>query len=203
MYLQESDPIESGKKRKLRTLRRDLTSVRNEFHWSFIDLNHICNSFMIGNDKAILKHKQIQNIHLITLETRLENCSCDPDKVIFNFSNYKLTESEKSVLSKDLKFAIPPSRLEHAGFMLLFELLFCDIKSNNLSIPLAVKSKFLVTTFSSFDSFNSSKIKSNLSKEELKALHNLRKQKHLVIRNADKGNTAVITKKNAYINNMK
>ena len=57
--------------------------------------------------------------------------------------------------------------------------------------------------FSSFDSFNNHKIKSNFSREELKALHNLHKQKHLVIPKADKGNTAVITKKNSYINKMK
>ena len=44
---------------------------------------------------------------------------------------------------------------------------------------------------------------SNLSKEELKALHNSHKQKHLVIQKADKGNTLVITEKNAYINKMK
>ena len=67
----------------------------------------------------------------------------------------------------------------------------------------AVKSKILDTAFSSFDSFNNNKMRSNLSKEELKALHNLRKQKHLVIQKADKGNTVVITEKTAYINKMK
>ena len=66
-----------------------------------------------------------------------------------------------------------------------------------------MKSKILDTAFSSFDSFNKNKMRSNLSKEELKALHNLRKQKHLVIQKADKGNTVVITEKNAYINKMK
>ena len=49
--------------------------------------------------------------------------------------------------------------------------------------------KILDTAFSSFDTFNNNKIRSNLSKEELKALHNLCKQKHLVIQKADKGNT--------------
>ena len=89
--------------------------------------------------------------------------------------------------------------------MLPFKLLFCDIKSTDLCIPQtkAVKSKILDTGFSSFDSFNNNKIKSNLSKEELKALHNLHKQKHLVIQKIDKGNTVVITKKNAYISKMK
>ena len=160
----------------------------------------------IGNDKAILKYKPIQNKKLTNLRvTTLENSSHDPDKVIYNFSDYKLTESEKSVLCKGLEFAIPPSKLEYADFMLPFELLFRDIKNSDLSIPQtkAVKSKILDTAISSFDSFNNNKIRSNLSKEELKGLHNLRKQKHLVIQKADKGNTVVITEKNAYINRMK
>ena len=47
------------------------------------------------------------------------------------------------------------------------------------------------TAFSSFDSFKY-RTKSNSPKEELKALHNLRKQKNLFIQKTDKGNTAVL-----------
>ena len=93
--------------------------MRNELSLklSFIDLNHVCNLFLIGNDKAILKHKQIQNKKLTNLRvTTLEKSSHDPDKVIYSFSDYKLTESEKSVLRKGLEFAIPPSKLEYADF---------------------------------------------------------------------------------------
>ena len=82
----------SNKKRNLIILRRDLTSVRNKLSLklSFIDLNHVCNLFLIGNDKAILKHQQIQNKKLNNLRvTTLENPSYDPDKVIYNFSDYK------------------------------------------------------------------------------------------------------------------
>ena len=161
---------------------------------------------MIGNDKTILKHQQIQNKKLNNLRvTTLENSSHDPDKVVYNFSDYKLSKSEKSVLSKGLEFAIPPNKLEYADLMLPFELIFRDIKSTDLSIPLtkAIKSKISDTAFSSFDSFNNKKMRSNLSKEELKALHNLRKQKHLAIQKVDNGSTVVITDKNAYINKMK
>ena len=128
----------SNKKRNLRTLRIGLTSVRNELSLtlSFIDLNHVCNLFLIGNDQAILKHKQIQNKKLNNLKvTTLENSSHDPDKVIYNFSDYKLTGSKKSVLRTDLEFAIPPNKFEYADFMLPFELLFHDIKNTDLSIP--------------------------------------------------------------------
>ena len=79
--------------------------------------------------------------------------------------------------------------------MLPFEFLFRDIKNNDLSIPQTSD-----TAFSSFDSFNNNKMKSNLSKEEVKALYDLRKQ--LVIQKADEGNTVGITEKSAYINKM-
>ena len=89
--------------------------------------------------------------------------------------------------------------------MLTFGLLFHGIKNTDLSIPQTkvVKSKILNTAFYSFDTFDNNKMRSNLPKEELPPLHNLHKQKHLVIQKADKGNTVVITEKNAYINKMK
>ena len=61
--------------------------------------------------------------------------------------------------------------LEYADFMLLFELLFHDIKNTDLSIPQkkAVKLKILDTAFSSFDCVNNNKMRINLSKEELEA----------------------------------
>ena len=71
--------------------------------------------------------------------------------------------------------------------------LFCDIKSSNLSFPQTkpVKLKILDITFSSFDCFNGNKIKINFCGKEFKALHNLRKQKHLVIKKADKDNSVL------------
>ena len=80
---------------------------------SFIDLNHVYYLFLIGNDNAILKHKQIWNEKLNNIRmTTLGNCSYDADKVIYNSTDYRLTESEKSVLCKGLKFSIPPNKLE-------------------------------------------------------------------------------------------
>ena len=117
-------------------------------HLRVTTLENYSHGFLIGNDKAILKHQQIQNKKLTHLRvTTLENSSHGPDKVIYNFSDYNLTESEKSVFCKGLEFAIPPSKLEHADFMLPFELLFRDIKKSDLSIPQtkAVKSKVLDT----------------------------------------------------------
>ena len=61
------------------------------------------NIFLHGDDQPILKHWQTPNKKLNNLRlTTLESCSHYPDKVIYNFSDYKLTESEKSVLCKGL-----------------------------------------------------------------------------------------------------
>ena len=63
----------------------------------------------------------------------IDNISHDPDKVIYNFSNYHLTDPDKSLLIKGLNFAIPPKKIEYSKFLLPFELLFRDIKSNSES----------------------------------------------------------------------
>ena len=44
----------------------------------------------------------------------------DPDKVIFNFSSYNLSDHEKIVLSKGLSFAIPPKTIEYSEFLVPF-----------------------------------------------------------------------------------
>ena len=86
------------------------------------------------------------------MENQPVNFGHDPDKVIYNFNNYKLTDIEKSVLSKALQFAIPPSKLEYIDFMLLFEFLFHDINNSDLSDSQskAIKSKLLDNVFSNF-----------------------------------------------------
>ena len=42
--------------------------------------------------------------------------SHDLNKVIFNFSSYLLTEDEKSLLCKGLRFSIPRKKIEYADF---------------------------------------------------------------------------------------
>ena len=112
---------------------------------------------------------------------------------------------EKSVLSKGLQFALPPKMLEYADYMLPFELLFRDIKTNDLtaSQSSSIKSKLLDTAFTSYNFFERKRPVSNLSEAELNALENLTKNKNLVIQKADKGNTVVIINKNVYKTKIK
>ena len=65
--------------------------------------------------------KKFQNKKYCKLfEVSFESVSHDPDKVIYNFSSHKLTEVEKSVLSKGLQFTLAPKRLEYADLYATF-----------------------------------------------------------------------------------
>ena len=70
-------------------------------------------------------------------------------------SSHILTEAKNSVLCRGLQFALPPTSLEYADYMVSFELLYRDIETTNLNVLQNenIKSKFLDTAFSSFDAF--------------------------------------------------
>ena len=89
--------------------------------------------------------------------------------------------------------------------MLPFELLFRDIKTNDLttSQSSSIKSKLLDTAFTSYKFFERKRPVSNLNEAELNALKNHTKNKNLVIQKADKGNTVVIINKNDYKTKIK
>ena len=89
--------------------------------------------------------------------------------------------------------------------MLPVELLFSDIKTNDLttSQSSSIKSKLLDTAFTSYNFFKRKRPVSNFSEAELNALENLAKNKNLVIQKADKGNTVVIINKNDYKTKIK
>ena len=112
---------------------------------------------------------------------------------------------EKSVLSKGLQFALQPKRLEYADCMIPLRLLFRHIKNNDLttSQSSSIKSKLLYTVFTSSIFFETRRPVSNLSEAELNVLENLTKNKNLVIKKPDKGNTAVIINKNDYETEIK
>ena len=134
-----------------------------------------------------------------------DNVSHDPDKVIYNFSNYHLTDSDKSLLIKGLNFAIPPKKIEYSKFLLPFELLFRDIKANiESSVDLAsAKARLQDTAFTSYTGFNKDNSPpSNISKDEFESLCKLKNENNLVIQKADKGNTIVILDRDSYLKSV-
>ena len=172
---------------------------------------HVSSLFLVSNDKAICKNdkihgrklqKLIPNIHEKSV---IDNASHDPYKVIYNFSNYHLTDSGESLLIKGLNFAIPPKKIEYSKFLLPFELLHRDTKSNSeSSVDLAsVKARLQDTAFTSYSAFNKDNSPpSNLSKNKSESLCKLKNENNLVIQKAEKGNTIVILDKDSYLKSV-
>ena len=77
----------------------------------------MCHQFLTSNDKAIGKNDKIHGRKLQNLipnvpeKSIMDNVSHDADKIIYNFSNYHLTDSDKSSI-RGLNFAIPPNKTE-------------------------------------------------------------------------------------------
>ena len=167
--------------------------------------------FLISNDKANRKNDKIYDRKIQKLSPNIheksiiDNVSHDPNKVIYNFSNYHLTDSDKSLLIKGLIFAIPPKKIEYSKFLLPFELLFRDIKSNSESSVdlVSVKARLQDTAFTSYSGFNKDNYPlSNLRKNEFESLCKMKNENNLLIQKADKGNTIVILDKDSHLKSV-
>ena len=146
--------------------------------------------------------KKLYNLVLRNVGNNSDICQ-DPDKVIFNFSSYNLSDHEKIVLSKGLSFAIPPKTIEYSEFLVPFEILFRDINSlevGNLNKECA-NSRFRDSVYTSLKQVSEVSQK-NLSKEEVKAPNNLVKNEDIVIQKADKGNNIVVLSRSDYISEL-
>ena len=106
------------KKRRLRQLMFEYDRIEQELQCqrSPTDFMHASSLFLISNDKAMGKNdkihgrklqKLIPNVH----EKSIMDVSHDANKIIYNFSNYHLTDSHKSSI-RGLNFAIPPKKTE-------------------------------------------------------------------------------------------
>ena len=80
----------------------------------------------------------------------------DPDKVIFNYASYKLSDLEKRLLAKGLNYALPPIKLNYGDYMTPFELFYREI----WKLPIEdhelekVKTEIKKEVHSSFDNYN-------------------------------------------------
>ena len=115
------------KKYKVNTFDKDFIVLKKKLREALgiIDYTHLCCSFLNKNDKKLKQVIHSQNLCHLGFENF--QTSHDPDKVIFNYSSHVLIESEKRLFCKGLNFAIQPKKLEHADYLLPFDLLYCDI----------------------------------------------------------------------------
>ena len=125
----------------------------------------------------------------------------DPEKVIFNFSKYEQSDTEKKLHVKGLNFCLAPKQLSYADYLVHFELFYRNIRNlevlSNEDLD-SVKTKTKEAALSSFRQYNKSP-QQNLSKEELASLASLSKNKDIVSQKSDKGSFVVIVDKETYI----
>ena len=124
LFLQEEITFKTIEKekiiRELQKIKNDLRTVMN-----FIDWTHISNKFTESNIKAIKRVEEVQNYKLSEIMgTKLQD---DPEKVIYNFSLYELTQTEISLLLKGLNFSLPLQKLRFQNHLLPFELFYRDV----------------------------------------------------------------------------
>ena len=93
-----------------------------------IDYNHVICLFLTQDDRKLAHHQNIHSKKLFNLGSEVSKVSHEHDKIIFSYSSHNLSKSEKSLLSKGLKLAIQPDKIEYSDYLMPFELLYCDIK---------------------------------------------------------------------------
>ena len=148
----------SLKKSRIRTLEKDFNNRKEKLRETLgiIDYTHVICLFLTQNDRKLAHHQNIHAKKLFNLGLELSKVSHDPDKIIFNYSSYTLTKSDKSLLCKGLNFAIPPDKLEYSDYLLPFELLYRDIKDLDLPNEKTnfLKAKIKDCALSSFKLYN-------------------------------------------------
>ena len=160
----------------IRQKQSEVVLLKNHLKASMyvIDYAHICSIFLIRNDKVVTKEKDIQHCKIIGL-IKGKGKGIDPEKVIFNFSSYVLSGSDKSLLSKGLNFSLPNKKVEISECLCPFELLYLEVSdfSKDTSDKELLKSKLKEFGLSSHCRLNHNILEQNLSKKELESLKNL------------------------------
>ena len=124
----------------------------------------------------------------------------------FDSSSHELTSSEKHLLSKGLRFAIPSRQIGYCSHLAEYELPYRS--TTDLSITSEdrerFKSKLRGIAFAPYKLLNDNcKYENNLSSEELNSLKTLMINTNIVIQKANKGNTVAIIDKKKYIQGVK
>ena len=84
--------------------------------------------FLVMNDFKLSKVRNVHNkkLHNLRLENRYD-CH-DPDKLILNYSSYKLSDLEKRLLEKGLNNALTSTKLNYGYYMTPFDFFYREIR---------------------------------------------------------------------------
>ena len=175
-----------------------------------LDFNHVCSTIET-------KASKIKERNSRKLEKKFNNLkrkfgipkvsNLNNDDIIFNYSHHVLTEAEKSVLARGLRFCLPPNKVDKYEVKCSFELFYRDLIKLNLPLTSEdqdrLRSQLKNISYSYIYSYDFSKQKNILSKEEWSALNDLRNDDNIIITKPKKGNGVVIVNRLDYLNKMK
>ena len=80
-----------AKKRRIRSVNKDLSTIKNElmFKLKWIGFHHVCNLFSVDNNRSISKHQNIQDKKFFKLSNSVVgDVSHDPELAVHNFSSH-------------------------------------------------------------------------------------------------------------------
>ena len=183
---------------QLNKMKDDLRTVVSFFDWL-----HIANTFADSIMTTIKRVLGVQDYKVAQLLG--STLTHDPKEVIYNFSSYVLSETEKMLLCKGLNFVIPPKKMKFENELLPFEILLLDVCDNSDKVTdadclLDLKCKIKDVGLSSLRSYNKKDHRfKNLTKNEYAAFLSLKSNNNIVIQKADKGNTVVILDQVSYV----
>ena len=151
-------------------------------------------------------HKTIITTHekkLLSLGIKRGIDPCDPEKVIFNYSNVKIPPRIKYLLAFGLDFGLPTFKLDFAKFFLSFEKLVHSLKNVSSSTEHSELCRRLkLVSHKYFYGFKSCKIFSIFKKEDITNLQKFGEKEDIVIAKPDKGNGIVVVQKSHYMEGM-
>ena len=197
----------SSKKSTLAEYNELLSSAKADLRTSlsFLDFHAAIYFLNRRHEKKFKSIAQRPDRKLESLGASRSVQSLDPDNVIFNLSNYVLSNREKFLLSFGLNFGLPVTKPNFYKHFLPFENLILRLKN----IPLIPSASFNTTirlvkqaAYDAYNKANKSPTFNIFKPHDRKILQNLSKNEDIIVSRPDKGRGVVIQNKNDYIQKM-
>ena len=118
------------KKSCFRVLKKEFYLLHSELKsvLSCIDFAHVCTLFLSSNDVILKSYDSIQQKKFNTF-FKYRQPKHNPDEVIFNYSKIYLSDAEKLLLVRGLRFSLPHKKLNYADYVTNFELFYRSIRN--------------------------------------------------------------------------
>ena len=188
-------------KEKCAAAKNELRSMLSvlDFHWFSLKVES-------GIDKYASEVKRIHEKKLTVLGAHLKLASVDPNKCIFNYSSYQLSEREKYLLSFGLDFALPVIKPNYFKYFIGVERLV-KILEQYQHHQIYTRNMFIGQLKQvAFHHYHARKNFNNpspiFSKDDIQILKRLGANSNLIILKPDKSRGVVIMDRNQYKQKM-